>query len=198
MRSCRVAQIDHKTNRDEEWPELMYLKCLTMQASSSSTPNFQPIFENPLKEYQKKTGNDLTTHPLAAEINDCDSPESILIVLQGKANELNQSRTRDDRLTKWLDPTVNILNALSATLDDTAAQPGLEYTPPSSDPMILGPEVLPPRGRFGPRSPRSSIYEHPAPVYQQRVFRRAPKKSEAHPPGGVIEIETPMDTQAGK
>ncbi|KAH9010552.1 hypothetical protein EDB85DRAFT_1253638 [Lactarius pseudohatsudake] len=93
---------------------------LNIQASSSSTPSFQPIFEKALEEYKKKTGNDLTAHPLAAEINSCDSPESILIVLQGKANELNQSRSSDDRLTKWLNPTVNILNALSATLGDTA------------------------------------------------------------------------------
>ncbi|KAH8983538.1 ankyrin repeat-containing domain protein [Lactarius akahatsu] len=90
------------------------------QASSSSTPNFRPIFEKALEEYKKKTGKDLTTHPLAAEINGCDSPEAILVVLEGKANELNQSRRSDDRLTKWLNPTVNILNALSAILGDTA------------------------------------------------------------------------------
>ncbi|KAH8987696.1 hypothetical protein EDB86DRAFT_2098025 [Lactarius hatsudake] len=93
---------------------------LNIQASSSSTPNFQLIFEKALEEYKKKTGNDLTAHPLAAEINACDPPEAILTVLKRKANELNQSRSSDDRLTKWLDPTVNILNALSATLGDTA------------------------------------------------------------------------------
>ncbi|KAH9047934.1 hypothetical protein EDB83DRAFT_2633183 [Lactarius deliciosus] len=90
------------------------------EASSSSTPNFQPIFEKALEEYKKKTGKDLTTHPLAAEINGCDSLDAILTVLQGKANELNQSRISDDRLTKWLNPTVNILNTLSATLGDSA------------------------------------------------------------------------------
>ncbi|KAI9438792.1 hypothetical protein H4582DRAFT_2057408 [Lactarius indigo] len=90
------------------------------RASSSSTPNFQPIFEKALEEYKKKTGNDLTAHPLAAEINGCDSLESIITVLERKANELNQSRSSDDRLTKWLGPTVNILNALSATLGEGA------------------------------------------------------------------------------
>jgi hypothetical protein len=88
----------------------------TSQASSSDapTPNFQPIFEKALKEYKKRTGKDLTTHPLAAEINRCNSPDAILTVLQGKANELGQRS--DERLTKWLTPTVNVLNALSATL----------------------------------------------------------------------------------
>ncbi|KAH9059129.1 hypothetical protein EDB87DRAFT_806173 [Lactarius vividus] len=88
----------------------------SIQVSSSSTPNFQSIFEKALGGYKMETGNDLTAHPLAAEINACDSPESILTVLEGKANELNQSRSSDDRLTKWLNPAVNILNALSATL----------------------------------------------------------------------------------
>ncbi|KAI9432832.1 hypothetical protein H4582DRAFT_1031505 [Lactarius indigo] len=94
-----------------------------MQTSSSSTPkdpNLQPIFEKALKDYKKKTGTDLTTHPLAIELNGCDSPESILTVLERKANELNQSRSSDDRLTKWLGPTVNILNALSAALGEGA------------------------------------------------------------------------------
>ncbi len=91
-----------------------------LQASSSSSPNFRPIFEKALEEYKTKTGKDLTAHPLAAEIQGCDSPEAILTVLEGKANELNQSRSSDERLTKWLNPTVNILNALSATLGEGA------------------------------------------------------------------------------
>ena len=88
------------------------------QASSSSTLAFQKIFEKALKEYKKKTGKDLTNHPLAAEINSCTSPEAILAILERKAGELNQSQSSDERLTKWLDPTVNILNALSATLGE--------------------------------------------------------------------------------
>ena len=89
----------------------------TLRASSSSTtPPFQLIFEKALHEYEKKTRKDLTTHPLAAEINGCASPEAILAILETKARELDQSQGGDERLTKWLDPTVNILNVLSATL----------------------------------------------------------------------------------
>ncbi|KAF8264702.1 hypothetical protein EI94DRAFT_437262 [Lactarius quietus] len=82
----------------------------------SSTPNFQPIFNEALKQYKKKTGKDITTHPLAEEINRCGSSDDILAVLQGKANALNQSQSVDQRLTKWLTPTVNVLNSLSATV----------------------------------------------------------------------------------
>ena len=92
----------------------------SLQPSSSSTPNFQPIFEKALQEYKKTTGNDLTTQPLAAEIKGCDSPQAVLAVLESKANELNRSRSRDERLIKWLNPTVNILSALSAILGQGA------------------------------------------------------------------------------
>ncbi|KAN0127784.1 hypothetical protein V8E53_014397 [Lactarius tabidus] len=82
---------------------------------STSNPHFQPILEKALDEYKKKTKKDLITDPLAEEIRSCDSPEDILAILEGKANELNQSQSSDERLTKWLTPTVNVLNALSAT-----------------------------------------------------------------------------------
>ncbi|KAH8999665.1 hypothetical protein EDB86DRAFT_3242663, partial [Lactarius hatsudake] len=85
---------------------------------SPSTSNYHPIFEKALKEYKKKTRSEISTHPLAEEIRDCGSIEAILSVLQGKANELNQSQSSDERLTKWLAPTVNVLNALSATLGE--------------------------------------------------------------------------------
>ncbi|KAH8985186.1 hypothetical protein EDB92DRAFT_1950202 [Lactarius akahatsu] len=84
----------------------------------SSTSNFQSILDKALIEYKKKTGKDLIVHSLADQIKDCDSPEAILTVLQGKANELKRSQSSDDRLTKWLTPTVNILTAFSSTLGD--------------------------------------------------------------------------------
>jgi hypothetical protein len=87
-------------------------------SSSTGSSNFQPILDKALKEYRKKTGKELDTHPLAEEIKSCDSPEAILTVLQGKANELNDSQRNDERLTKWLTPTVNVLNALSDTVGE--------------------------------------------------------------------------------
>ncbi|KAI9431826.1 hypothetical protein H4582DRAFT_2198762 [Lactarius indigo] len=115
---------------EERVPRLAFSTCalielkvtkFTMSTSlqpSSSTPNFHPIFEKALKEYKKKTGKEISTHPLAEEINGCSSIEAILTVLQGKANELNRSQTSDERLTKWLTPTVNVLDALSSTLGE--------------------------------------------------------------------------------
>jgi hypothetical protein len=86
--------------------------------TTTSSSNFQPIFNNALKEYQRRTKNDLLTHPLAAQLQACDSPSSILVLLQQQVQELDRSQSSDDRLTKWLDPTVNVLYALSGTLGE--------------------------------------------------------------------------------
>jgi fungal STAND N-terminal Goodbye domain len=84
-----------------------------MPASSS---NFQLFFNNALKAYEKHTKKDLLAHPLTDQLQPCDSPAAILTVLQQQVQELNQSRTSKERLTKWLDPTVNVLFAFSGML----------------------------------------------------------------------------------
>ena len=52
--------------------------------------NFQPIFDNALKAYKKRTKKDLLKHPLADRLQACNSPSSILTVLQEQAQVLNQ------------------------------------------------------------------------------------------------------------
>ena len=84
----------------------------------SSLSNFQSVFHASLKAYEKKTKNDLLAHPLATRLHSCDSPAAILNILQDQVQEFEQSRSVDQRLIKWLDPTVNVLYALSATLGE--------------------------------------------------------------------------------
>ena len=83
---------------------------------TTSSSNFQLIINNSLKAYEKRTKNDLLAHPLASQLQACDSPGAILAVLQQQVQGLDQSRSRDDRWTKWLDRTVNVIYALSGTL----------------------------------------------------------------------------------
>jgi len=83
-----------------------------------SSHNFRLIFNNALKAYEKRTKNDLLSHPLASQLQACQSPESILPVLQQQVQELNRSQTSDERLTKWLDPTVNVLYVFSETIGE--------------------------------------------------------------------------------
>ena len=86
--------------------------------TASSSSNFQLIFNNALKVYEKRTKKDLLAHPLAAELQDCNSPSKILALLHQQVQGLDQSLSSDDRWTKWLDPTVNVLHTLSDTLGE--------------------------------------------------------------------------------
>ena len=86
--------------------------------TTTSSTNFQLIFNNALKTYEKRTKNDLLAHPLAAELQNCNSPSAILAVLHKQVQGLDQSQSNDDRWTKWLDPTVNVLYMLSETLGE--------------------------------------------------------------------------------
>jgi hypothetical protein len=86
--------------------------------ATTSSSKFQQIFDNALREYQRRTKKDLLNHPLAAQIQGCESSSDIRAVLQQQVQELNRSQSADDRLTKWLDPTVNILCSLSDALGE--------------------------------------------------------------------------------
>ena len=90
----------------------------TTTTTPNSSASFQLIFNDALKTYEKRTKKGLLTHPLAAELQDCNSPGAILAVIHQQVQGLDQSQSNDDRLTKWLDPTVNILQTLSDTLGE--------------------------------------------------------------------------------
>ena len=84
--------------------------------ASSSSSRFEAIFQAALKSYQKQTKKDLLTHPLAPQLQECDSTTAILAILQDHVREFDKSHSGDERLIKWLGPTVNVLSAFSATI----------------------------------------------------------------------------------
>src|SRR5580698_6163180 len=90
----------------------------TASSSSNQPSNFKLIIINALDLYKKRTKKDLLTHPLATELQSCNSPSAILAVLQQQLQGLDQSRRNDERWTRWLDPTVNVLDTLSGTLGE--------------------------------------------------------------------------------
>ena len=84
--------------------------------TNAATLRFQAIFHAAVESYQKQTKNDLNTHPLASQLKSCDSTSAVLAILQEQVREFDKSRSGDERLTKWLSPTVNVLTAFSATV----------------------------------------------------------------------------------
>jgi hypothetical protein len=85
-----------------------------------SSSHFQLIVIRALKTYEKCTKEDLFAHPLAAQLQACNSPGAILLVLQQQVQVHNQSRCSHERLTHCLDTTVNILYTFSLALEEGA------------------------------------------------------------------------------
>ena len=83
--------------------------------TSASSTNFETIFSAALKVYKKQTKKDIASHPLATQLKSCDSSSAILSILRAQVQTFDQSQSADEKWTKWLDPTVNVLYAFSAT-----------------------------------------------------------------------------------
>jgi len=87
-----------------------------IQPATASSSNFRVIISNALDTYRKRTKKDILTHPLAARLQDCDTPAAILTILREQIHGLDQSQISAERWSKWLDPTVNVFFAFSATI----------------------------------------------------------------------------------
>ncbi|KAI9438100.1 hypothetical protein H4582DRAFT_1878685, partial [Lactarius indigo] len=99
---------------------------MSQAASTAASSRFQVIFDAALKSYQKQTKKDLIAHPLASQLQSCHSTSAILAILQDQVREFDQAHSGDDRLTKWLIPTVNVLYAFSAAVSEGV---GLVFSP---------------------------------------------------------------------
>ena len=89
--------------------------------SSFSQPSIQPsnfklILDAALSEYKTKTGKELLDHPLATEVQRCDTVDAALAILQDQAKAFHQFKDGDHRLTESISPLVQVLFAFSGTL----------------------------------------------------------------------------------
>ncbi|KAH8984864.1 hypothetical protein EDB92DRAFT_1465366 [Lactarius akahatsu] len=75
-------------------------------------------FQCRLEILPKADKKDLIAHPPASQLQSCDSTSAILVVLQHQVQEFDQAHSGDERLTKWLIPTVNVLYAFSAAVSE--------------------------------------------------------------------------------
>ena len=87
-------------------------------SSSTSYSNIDAIFNAALRTYKNKTGKDITTHPLATELQSCNSPDAILAVLRRQMATPDRPQNADETFAKYLLPTVNVLYTLSDTLGE--------------------------------------------------------------------------------
>jgi hypothetical protein len=92
------------------------LTTVTSNSAQDPDANFQSMFKIALDAYEKKTNTALDKHPLAVKLQACSSPSDILAILQNKVKEFEQSRRSDEKLSRWLNPTIDVLYAFSTTL----------------------------------------------------------------------------------
>jgi len=97
-------------------PSISHFPLMSHTHPTSTSSNFQLIFDNALKAYKKRTKKDLLMHPLALQLQPCNSPDSVIDILQQQVQELEQSQRRNERWTRWLDPTVKVLHAFSGAV----------------------------------------------------------------------------------
>ena len=83
--------------------------------SQSPPTNFEEVFRASLEVYKEKTKH-IASHPLATQLQSCNSPRAILDLLKAQAQAIDKSQSADGNLTKWLDPTINVLCSFSTIL----------------------------------------------------------------------------------
>ena len=81
----------------------------------STTSNFQLIVDA-MVDYTKMTGIDLSKNPFVAMLEQSNSPEAILQLLQGRQKAFMEYRDGNRRLINYLSPAVKVLQALSGIM----------------------------------------------------------------------------------
>jgi hypothetical protein len=61
-------------------------------SQSSSPSTFQALFNAALQDYKDKTGNSLADHPFTRQLQECDSVESVFIILEDQARVFRKFR----------------------------------------------------------------------------------------------------------
>ena len=97
-----------------------------------SCASYQAIFDSALEVYKRKTGKDLTSHPLLGSFETCQSPDAILAVFHTQIFAPGRAQGIGDKLLAQLNPTINVLNAFSVKIGGVVGQVSLtrfEATP---------------------------------------------------------------------
>jgi len=88
------------------------------RATSGHISNLHAILKEASRQYKDLTGEDLATHPCAAELENWNSVDAVLNLFQGKAQGFNEFRKGNKKLLTWLTPVVQTVVAVSGPLGD--------------------------------------------------------------------------------
>ena len=102
----------------------------TEQATSSTSSNSNiQLITNALADYTKITGVDLSKNPFAAAVEQLNSPEAILELLQEREKAFKEYRDNNRRLINCLTPAVKVIQAFSGILGEAITLVSHKYDP---------------------------------------------------------------------
>ena len=87
---------------------------MSQPPATTSYSNIESIFDAALKSYERKTKKNLKDDDLFKQLEGCGSPAAIISKFQ--VSQFDDGG--DDRLKRWLVPTLNVLCAFSDTLGE--------------------------------------------------------------------------------
>ena len=95
----------------------------TRQATFSTSQAASPVsniqlITNALADYAKTTGIDLSKNPFATALEQSNSPEAILQLIQEREKAFKDYRDGNRRLIRCLSPAVNVIHAFSGILGE--------------------------------------------------------------------------------
>jgi len=83
--------------------------------NDSSGTRLQSLFDAALHSYEKQTGLKLIDHPLARQLENCHTVDTIVDILQHQASALTGFRENDGKNMRSLKRVVHVLHALSTS-----------------------------------------------------------------------------------
>ncbi|KAH9044894.1 hypothetical protein EDB83DRAFT_1558369 [Lactarius deliciosus] len=106
------------------------------QASVSSS-QFELIFNAALNKFKEKTGKNLLDDWLAKELQNCDSVDAVMDIIQGQVKAFDRFMNGGSKLMKWVRSSVHVLYTISAALGD-----GVGVAVPSAKAVFTGIGIL--------------------------------------------------------
>ena len=100
------------TSHSLDSPTQHYFVSCDMSDNLQSS-RIEALFESALRDYEKQTGIPLAKHPLAEQLQNCQSVDSVTALLQEQARALNDFRN-GDKIMKSLKSIVSALSKVSA------------------------------------------------------------------------------------
>ena len=83
--------------------------------NDSSGTRLQLFFDTALQSYETQTGLKLIDHPLARQLENCHTVDSVVVILQHQASALTGFQEDDGKIMRSLKRVVHILHALSTS-----------------------------------------------------------------------------------